>query len=359
MVFSAFAFLSALPTRGPRLEPPLTAPSGPPLPPATAPTEEHSLGARHPTRKLGHVRGAEPGPTLFCIGSLHGNEPAGFEALSRVVEELRTWEEGGADLPCGDFYAMTGNLEALRSSQRFVERDLNRGWTHARMERLREEGPRSVEDREALELQEALEQAREAARGERFLLDLHTTSGESPPFASILGEPELHRFALRFPVPVVLGIEENLDGTLVEWAEHHGYRGAVFEGGRHLDPSSTDHDEAAVWIALANLGLLGELDQWPEAQRRVEWAVSSLQQVTGNLPHLFAIEHRHPIEPDTSFHMVPGLRSFQSVTEGDLLAYENGEEVRARSSGRILMPLYQAQGDDGFFLVRELQNPLR
>lgn len=333
----------------------MTVPSRPPLP-ANEPTSNRPtpLGGRQPTRKLGHLRGAAPGPTLFCVGSLHGNEPAGFEALTRVVEELRAWEERGAALPRGDFYAMTGNLEALRAARRFVERDLNRGWTHDRMELLRGEGPRNVEDREMLALQESLEEARDAARGGLYLLDLHTTSGDSPPFASILGEPERHGFALRFPVPVVLGIEENLDGTLIEWAERHGYRGAVFEGGRHLDPLSTDHDEAAVWTALATVGLLGDLDDWPAARRRVEWAEGALREAAGDIPHLFTISHRHPIGADTSFHMVPGLRSFQPVARGDLLAYQDGAEVRALSSGRILMPLYQDQGDEGFFLVREV-----
>jgi succinylglutamate desuccinylase len=333
----------------------LTLPSGPSSPAtAPAPTDSATLGARQPTRKLGHLRGAAPGPTLFCVGSLHGNEPAGFEALSRVVEELRAWEGRGASLARGDFYAMTGNLEALRAARRFVERDLNRGWTHERMERLRQEGPENVEDREALELQDALEAARDDSRGELYLLDLHTTSGNSPPFASILEDPERHAFVLRFPVPVVLGIEENLDGTLIEWAEHHGYRGAVFEGGRHLDPRSTDHDEAAVWIALATLGLLGDLTAWQDAARRLEWAEAALRQAAGDLTQLFAISHRHPIRPGCSFHMVPGLRSFQPVARGDLLAYQDGAEVRAVTSGRILMPLYQAQGEDGFFLVKEL-----
>lgn len=312
-----------------------------------------SRSAREPTRRLGHLRGAEPGPTLFCVGSLHGNEPAGFEALSRVVEELDHWAGRGRALPNGDFHAMAGNLEALRAAQRYVERDLNRGWTRERMERLRLEGPRGVEDREMLALQEALDDAREASRGDLFVLDLHTTSGESPPFVSILGQPQLHRFVLRFPVPVVLGIEENLDGTLVEWAERNGYCGAVFEGGRHLDPTSTDHDEAAVWIALSTLGLLGDLEAWPEARRRVDWATTSLRAATGQLPNLFEISYRHPIRPGSSFHMVPGLRSFQRVALGELLAYEDGGEVRAETAGRILMPLYQAQGDDGFFLVRE------
>jgi succinylglutamate desuccinylase len=204
-----------------------------------------------------------------------------------------------------------------------------------------------------LELQEALEAARAEARGDLVLLDLHTTSGDSPPFASSLGEPQLHRFVLRFPVPVVLGIEQNLDGTLVEWAEQQGYRGAVFEGGRHLDPTSTDHDEAAVWIAFSTLGLLGDLEAWPEARRRVEWAENALRAAADGLPHLFEISHRHPIAPETSFHMVPGLRSFQQIRRGELLAYQDGEEIRAGSDGRILMPLYQEQGDDGFFLVRE------
>ena len=51
--------------------------------------------------------------------------------------------------------------------------------------------------------------------------------------------------------------------------------------------------------------------------------------------------------------MLPGFRSFQRVEEGQLLAYELQNRVIAPHDGRLLMPLYQPQGDEGFFLVRD------
>lgn len=35
------------------------------------------------------ITAAEPGPTLFIVGGTHGNEPAGYTAAQRIVDELR------------------------------------------------------------------------------------------------------------------------------------------------------------------------------------------------------------------------------------------------------------------------------
>ena len=41
--------------------------------------------------------------------------------------------------------------------------------------------------------------------------------------------------------------------------------------------------------------------------------------------------------------------------ENEILADNTNGTVRAPVSGRLLMPLYQKQGDDGFFIVTERQ----
>ena len=53
--------------------------------------------------------------------------------------------------------------------------------------------------------------------------------------------------------------------------------------------------------------------------------------------------------------MQPGFVNFQQVERGQLLATDRGGEIRARENGYLFMPLYQAQGEDGFFLVREVK----
>ncbi|MCW8982266.1 MAG: succinylglutamate desuccinylase/aspartoacylase family protein, partial [Altibacter sp.] len=40
-------------------------------------------------RIIGHLTGAEPGPTTVFVGGLHGNEPAGVIALQQLMQELK------------------------------------------------------------------------------------------------------------------------------------------------------------------------------------------------------------------------------------------------------------------------------
>lgn len=53
--------------------------------------------------------------------------------------------------------------------------------------------------------------------------------------------------------------------------------------------------------------------------------------------------------------MEPGFANFQRVKQGELLARDHRGEITARESGMVLLPLYQALGDDGFFLGREVR----
>ncbi len=51
--------------------------------------------------------------------------------------------------------------------------------------------------------------------------------------------------------------------------------------------------------------------------------------------------------------MEPGFLNFQRVKKGQLIAKEHGKRVLSPYSGRILLPLYQGTGDDGFFIATE------
>jgi succinylglutamate desuccinylase len=51
--------------------------------------------------------------------------------------------------------------------------------------------------------------------------------------------------------------------------------------------------------------------------------------------------------------MNPGYVNLQPIAESEVLARDRTGDVRAPEGGRVLMPLYQEQGDDGFFVVRE------
>lgn len=303
---------------------------------------------------LASYHSERPGPAFLVVGSLHGNEPAGRLAIERVATHLLTArEEQGFGLLCGDFLGLAGNLSALEMRMRYVDSDLNRGWSRARLERLAASGPESVEDREMLELYRAIEEFRERAHGDLHFLDLHTTSGDSPPFASVVNREIDRELVSALPVPTVLGIDTHLEGTFLECMQQAGFAGIVYEGGQHDDPIAVDQCEAAIWLILETLGMVS-VYQGDILENRICWAHECLEPIGRRYPELLQIESRYPLERATDFVMEPGYESFQPVRRGELLAKHRDVEVRSDRDGMILMPLYQPQGDEGFFLMSEI-----
>ena len=297
-------------------------------------------------RLLGRVDGAHPGPTLVCVAGLHGNEPAGVHAVRRVLSRIADRSTGMS----GRFFAFAGNLSALEVGRRFVDRDLNRAWTTERLAMLRRDGAGegSVEDREQMELLAEIEQAIRSSDGPVYAIDLHTTSGPGGLFSAFTDSLPHRDFAASFPVPMIFGLEELVDGTLLNLLSIHGIVALTIETGQHEEPEAIDRAEAAVRIALVGACVLPKrlVREATEARKR-------LARDSTHVPRALEMRYKRDLEPGDGFEMVPGYRNFQSVRQGDVVARDADGEVAVPESGRLLMPLYQEQGEDGFFLVRE------
>jgi len=79
-----------------------------------------------------------------------------------------------------------------------------------------------------------------------------------------------------------------------------------------------------------------------------------LAAATGDLPRVVEITYRHAITPEDRFRMHPGFASFSTVHAGQTLATDLRGPVAAPEDALLLMPLYQPQGSEGFFLVRPI-----
>ncbi|MEM7585687.1 MAG: succinylglutamate desuccinylase/aspartoacylase family protein [Acidobacteriota bacterium] len=296
-------------------------------------------------RVLGCVEGPEPGPILIVVGGLHGNEPSGVQALQRLIPKLAADPRG---LEHGRFIGLTGNRQALRRRQRYISHDLNRHWLPERVERLKAtSAPLSDEDAELKELNQEIERQLESATHNVYLLDLHTTSGPELPFATLEDDLANRPFAFAFPVPVVLGLEEELAGTLNTYVASRGIITAGFESGQHGTDSAVDRAEAAIWIALETSGVLQ-----PGSRPEAAAARKQLADDNGKLPHVVEVRYRHAIRPEDQYRMDPGYNNFHSVTKGLRVGQDRRGPVETPISGLMLMPLYQAQGADGFFIVK-------
>lgn len=298
-----------------------------------------------PSRCLGVLRGAAPGPTLVVVAGVHGNEPAGVEGVRRALRGM----EAAGGLAAGEVVALVGNRTALERGVRFVDTDLNRIWGGDEVRAADPSSREAVEVREARELAAALEAVVRRSRGRIRVLDLHTTSSDGGTFTVASHSPGSRRFAGRFRLPVVLGLGERLGGTLLDEVERRGWIGAVLEGGRHDDPASVRRAEAAVWLAASAAGVLPRRGR---PVRRVGRAGRRLARAGEGLPEVVEVRHRHAVTESDALHLDPGLRNFRPIRAGERLGYCQGYPIHAPEDGLLLMPLYQAVGTDGFFLVR-------
>lgn len=292
---------------------------------------------------------------LICVGGIHGNEPAGVEALERVVEALRDH----CDQLTGDFVAFVGNRRALKAGKRFLSHDLNRAWSvdtpweglgdlEAWTRASANGEDRTVEELERQELQQAFAEVVAQARGKVFILDLHTTSGGGGAFTTV-GDSLVNRsFALNIPVPLVLGLEELVRGTLVGYLSEYGFTTAVFECGQHEEVEASKRAEAAVWLVLRGAGLLAAGIR-PEVQKSAEYLGAECRY----LPRVLEMRYRHGIRAGDAYRTSPGFRNFQPIETGQVMGRDRNGAVTTPEGGRVLMPLYQVQGEDGFFVVRE------
>jgi succinylglutamate desuccinylase len=147
---------------------------------------------------------------------------------------------------------------------------------------------------------------------------------------------------------MILGLEELVDGTLLAFLGGHGIVGVAYESGQHSEARAVDRAEAGIWLTVAAVGLLEEI-QLPEATE----GRKLLAHDTGHLPRAMEMTYRRDIGPLDGFVMDPGYQNFQPVQAGQVVARDVHGPVRVDRRARILMPLYQKQGDDGYFLIRE------
>jgi len=298
--------------------------------------------------------GERGGPLVLVTVGIHGNEPAGLHAMRRVFAEL---ERGLVPLT-GRVAAYVGNRAGLARNVRYVDEDMNRLWSPARVDELRHGDPRrdTIERAEQRELLELLDAELDSAESGVTHLDLHSTSGDGPPFTIVPGPTESRTAALRLCVPTLFGLEPLIAGTLIEYVGALGHAAVVLEGGQNDAASTVDHHESAVWRTLAGAGVVRE----PDVPGGLERHTLRLSSAAAGLPPAIEIGYVHRLEPGEEFAMLPGFHNFQTVQAGQLLAHQfssqegNGlaREIRAPWSGILLMPRYQGQGLDGFFLGR-------
>jgi len=292
------------------------------------------------------------GPIIVLFVGIHGNETAGVIAVENVIEKISENTESVN----GSLFAIKGNLEALSSGHRYIDTDLNRLWEMFNTDKdfsvsLDSDNETPVEYLESLRVKAAIEDILEKHKKDNkevIFADLHTTSSESCAFILLNDTLANRELARKFPVPQILGIEENIHGTLLSYINNLGYRAIGFEAGAHTSWNSITRSEAFIELLLHYTGVMKLNDD--ELQKQ-EQEIKTYTKVPDTY---FEVRYHHLIDDAEQFNMLPGFINFDPVDKDVPLAYENGELVKAPESGRIFMPLYQKRGNDGFMIIKKV-----
>ncbi len=297
-------------------------------------------------RLIGKISGDQPGPTLVFIGGLHGNEPSGVFALHRVLQELQRSDISFS----GNFYALAGNLWALERGQRFDKEDLNRAWTSERLAQLQAGTlqPSNEDIAQQIDIYQTIRHIMEIETGPFYFFDLHSTSSDTIPFLTVNDSLLNRKFTEQYPLPLILGIEEYLEGTLLSYLNEWGYVAFGHEGGQHDRLDAIENHIAFIYLTLVFTGFLERSSIDFEKQYNL------LDQEANGHERFYEIYYRYEVKNDEDFIMLPGFRNFQTVEKGTELAHKNGHTVTAEQGGLIFLPLYQSQGNDGFFQIRAI-----
>ena len=304
-------------------------------------------------RLIGHYTGIERGALIIVLAAVHGNEPAGIQALHTFFTRLEDAQNSPAGLAFkGRIVGLVGNIQAYERRIRFVKKDLNRVMTleNVKKARLTPQYRLIYEDLELVELIQTIKNEIAEYKPSRLVvLDLHTTSAAGGIFSIISDDMESLNIATQLHVPVVLGMVGKTGGTTIHYfkTENIGVPtvSIAFEAGQHEDAHSPQRMVA--WLfntmravkALDNQDVAGRYDM-------------ILKNYSRYLPKVVELLYVHTLKPNDHFQMRLGYENFQAVKAGEVLAEDQNGVIKAAEDGLLLMPLYQRKGTEGFFLVK-------
>jgi len=309
-------------------------------------------------RVIGERTGRKHGPLMIILAEIHGNEPAGYFA---VQELFRAIDSEYVAKPNFDFrgrvVALRGNMAAIKQNVRYVDKDLNRSWLPDVVERIKQTDDLSQlnsEEKEIKELIGIIDYYIETYEPTRVVvLDIHTTTAHGGIFTIPATNPEARRIGLSMHAPVLHGFLQGLKGTTLHYFTRKNFdvdiNAVCFEAGQHSCHDSPKHAISAIINCFTAIG--GFYAEDIETKHD-----ALLEERSRGLPLEAKLLYVHPITEEDGFRMKEDhvYNNFDPVEKGELLAHDKNGPIYSPHKGLILMPLYQKQGSDGFFIVEEL-----
>lgn len=308
-------------------------------------------------RIIGTYTEGRPGPLIIAIGAIHGNEKAGVKAIQLMIKMLEVEPITNPEFHYdGTFVGIIGNRQAYAQNQRYLKHDMNRQWMADNVKRIRSTDVTLLEseDLEIYEVCDTIDTLVEAYKPSRVVVvDLHTTSSEGGIFA-IPNDRDAGSFVLAkgLKAPVILNILDGIKGSTLHFFNRDNFdyniTSVVFESGQHEEPLAVNRAVAALTNCIALTGSV-EFRHIENQHQKI------LADYSKDYPKVSRIVDHYKIVDVRKFEMNPGYSNFQRIQKGEHLANYDGDPIYASQDGRIIMPLYQEKGSDGYFIVVDVE----
>jgi predicted deacylase len=283
-----------------------------------------------------------PGPHVLVNALTHGNELCGMVAATHLLDSGVRPRIGTLTVSFANVAAYESFDPARPADSRQLVHNMNRIWSDAWLD-----GPE-----DSPELRRA-RQMRPAVAAADHILDIHSVTADVPPFwvypgfernaaaAQAIGRPGVHLVmpqGMRTGTPL---IQHGRHGS----AGFHGV-GLVVECGGDFLRRSADVATTAALDFLAHFGLIARTEH---AERPLPPEPLARPQRRFELIRVWVIK-------TPEFRFAVPLQDFDSFAEGELIAVDGGEELRAPEGGcTVLMPASQiVPGREAVYLVRPL-----
>ncbi len=266
--------------------------------------------------KIFEILGKEEGPTSIILAGTHGDEVCGVQVFEKLLPSL--------EIEKGRVLFGFGNPRAIERKERFVETNLNRMFKDDSL--LTEKEKTSYEYNRAQFLKKYLNQA-------DALLDIHASFvAKSRPF--VICEQGAYEITQYFPFDLVVsGFDKLQPGGTDYYMNKIGGFGICIECGFLGDPASVQRAEQSISTFLIARGHIdGVLKPYPKSFLKVYGLY-------------FTKTNR--------FRLDKQFEDFEKVIAGQLIGYDDEEEIKAPKDGFILFARDSDRENDEAFLLAE------
>ncbi|PID87694.1 hypothetical protein CSB07_00020 [Candidatus Gracilibacteria bacterium] len=258
------------------------------------------------------ISNSETNINVLVFSGIHGNETSGIEANKKLATQIIKGEikilRGSLTL------VLEANEQAIEKGVREVEKNMNRLFTDNIKNTCYEEA-------RAIDLMKLI-------RESNYLLDLHSTSGPSIPFA--YAEENSLELAKKIGINNIISgwgkLSEkkgnnNIAGDTENYMNKKGGQAITFEAGNHNNPNGAEISYKILLNFLATLGII------EKKYYKIIEGEKTHTKITG-----------YYTAKTNSFKYAIKAENFMRLKKGTLIGYDGGLEVKAEEDMILVMP---------------------